>query len=191
MDKQAKGIRSFVALPSSQALRSALHAVQSELKEAQADVKWDSPDKFHITLKFLGNVPPETLSALSDSLARAVPAFESFSLTYDRIGAFPDLVHPRVLWVGAQSSEALVLLQMEVERVCEQFKFAREPRDFHPHITLGRVKGSGNLARLTARAKSITFESVTTDCSEVLLIQSDLRATGSVYTTLKSFPLKA
>ncbi len=191
MVQQPKGIRSFVALPSSQALRSALQKVQSELKEEQADVKWDSPDKFHITLKFLGGVSPQALSALSDSLMQAITAFPVFTLTYNLVSAFPDLVHPRVLWVGAQGSEALASLQNEVERTCEQFGFSREDRRFHPHITLGRVKGSRNLPRLTARAKSITFEPITTDCSEVLLMKSDLRATGSVYTTLKSFPLKA
>ncbi len=191
MDQQSKGIRSFLALPSSEPLKRVVQDLQSELREEQADVKWDSADKFHITLKFLGNVSSATLSKLSDALTRAIPAIQSFPLTYDRVGGFPDLVHPRVVWVGAQTNEVLTALQKEVERLCEQFGFVREARTFHPHITLGRVKGSRNLARLTARAKSITFEPITTDCSEVLLIKSDLRATGSVYTTLKSFPLKA
>ncbi len=191
MDPKSKGIRSFIALPSSPGLKRALSDVQALLKQEQADVKWDSPDKFHITLKFLGDVSAETLSALSDAMAATIPTLSSFRLTYETVGGFPDLVHPRVLWVGAGRSETLNILQEEVERICEQFGFVREARSFHPHITLGRVKGSGNLARLTAKAKSITFEPITTDCSEVLLIKSDLQPAGSVYTTLKSFPLKA
>jgi len=159
--------------------------------EERADVKWDSPDKFHITLKFLGNVPPDTIAELSDALTPLVSTVHSFKLVYDLLGAFPDLHHPRVIWVAARSNESLSLLHREVELLCDRFKFEREERMFHPHITLGRVRGSGNLSRLTAKVKSITFEPVETDCSEVLLIKSDLRPTGSVYTTLKSFPLKA
>jgi 2'-5' RNA ligase len=183
--------RSFIALPSSSELRKALQEVQTRLIEENADVKWDSPDKFHITLKFLGDVDSERLSALADALATVTSAATIFQFVYNEVGAFPDLLHPRVIWAGAQATDSLASLQDQVEITCERFGFQKETRMFHPHITLGRVKGSTNLARLTAKVKSITFEPIVTDCSEVLLIKSDLRPTGSVYTTLKSFPLKA
>jgi len=112
-------------------------------------------------------------------------------LVYDSLGAFPDLIHPRVLWVGARGNDVLTSLQRNIEVTCSRFGFPIETRGFHPHITLGRVKGSRNLARLTAKVKSITFVPSETACFEVLLMKSDLQPTGSVYTTLKSFPLKA
>lgn len=191
MIHQAPGIRTFIALPSSTQFKDALRKLQSSLIEERADVKWDSPDKFHITLKFLGNVVAEKIAEVSNSLAKVTLAADSFKLIYTLVGAFPDLERPRVIWVGAQPNDALASLQREVERACDQLGFVREARAFHPHITLGRVKGSMNLARLTAKVKTVTFEPIMTDCSEVLLIKSDLRPTGSVYTTLKSFPLKA
>jgi 2'-5' RNA ligase len=185
------GIRSFIALPSTSELSDALRGVQEQLREERADVKWDTPDKFHITLKFLGSVEQEILSRLTESLAAATAEAAAFPLVYSSVGAFPDIVRPRVLWVGAEPSDALATVQRQVESVCNRFGFPPEGRAFHPHITLGRVKGSFNLHRLTAKVKSITFEPVQTNCSELLLIKSDLRPTGSVYTTLKSFPLKA
>jgi 2'-5' RNA ligase len=184
-------IRSFIALPSSAELNSRLTEVQRELMEEHANAKWDTPDKFHITLKFLGDVDSADITELADSLSIAASALPSFQLVYSSIGAFPDLVHPKVIWAGAELNEPLVTLQREIDSVCERLGFPRETRAFHPHITLGRVKGSVNLNRLTARVKSSTLQPTTTHCSEILLIRSDLHPTGSVYTTLKTFPLKA
>ena len=62
MIHQAPGIRTFIALPSSTQFKDALRKLQSSLIEERADVKWDSPDKFHITLKFLGNVVAEKIA---------------------------------------------------------------------------------------------------------------------------------
>ena len=184
-------IRSFIALPSSPDLNFRLIEIQRQLNEEQANVKWDTPDKFHITLKFLGDVDSEDIPELVDSLTIATSALSSFQLVYDSIGAFPDLIHPKVIWAGARMSEGLVTLQREVDSVCARLGYPKENRPFHPHITLGRVKGSTNLNRLTARVKSSIFDPTTIHCPEILLIKSDLHPAGSVYTTLKIFPLKA
>ena len=184
-------IRSFIALPSSSELRKVLREIQTVLAEEGANVKWDTPDKFHITLKFLGDVDRDKLSTLSDFLSTRIAPVRTFQLKYNSIGVFPDLVHPKVIWAGADTPKALSELQQKIELACEEFGVPKETRVFHPHITLGRVKGSANLNRLTAKVKSITFEPIETNCSEVLLIKSELRPTGSVYTTLKSFPLNA
>ena len=183
--------RSFIALPSSQDLRRALGEIQARLIEEHAAVKWDTADKFHITLKFLGNVEQEQLSNLAELLANTTSTVAAFQLIYNAVGAFPDLVHPKVIWAGAQPSHAILSLQRQIEMICDRLGFSRETKSFHPHITLGRVKGITNLSRLTAKVKSITFEPIETGCSEVLLMKSELRPAGSVYTTLKSFPLKA
>ncbi|HEY6951532.1 MAG TPA: RNA 2',3'-cyclic phosphodiesterase [Bacteroidota bacterium] len=184
-------IRSFIALPSPVELKTVLGGLQQRLMAEKADVKWDSPDKFHITLKFLGNADPGRLDELSESLSAVASGIGAFSLIYSSLGAFPDLVHPRVVWAGAELCEPLSQLQRQVETHCRRLGFQEETRTFHPHITLGRVKGTTNLGRLTAKLKSITFEPLQTNCRDILLIKSDLRPAGSVYTTLKSFPLNA
>jgi 2'-5' RNA ligase len=81
-------------------------------------------------------------------------------------------------------------LQSAIEKTCIDFGFQKEERAFHPHITFGRVKGIRNLARLTDAIKTITFEPMQSRCSEVLLMKSDLRPSGSIYTILKSIPLQ-
>jgi 2'-5' RNA ligase len=184
-------VRVFIALSSPPEVKKVLTDIQNELNQEGGDVKWDTPDKFHITLKFLGDVEQEKLPALSATLMALSALHLSFELWYESLGAFPDLVHPRVLWAGARKNDSLSALHQSIDEACERFGFAREPRVFHPHITFGRVKGSRNVGRLTARLKSITFEPIRMHCSELLLIKSDLHPTGSIYATLNSFPFKA
>ena len=183
-------IRTFIALPASSDVQQQMAVVQSELKASQADVKWDLQHKFHITLKFLGGVELSNIESLSSALAGMVKQFPAFEITYNSLGAFPNLHNPRVIWIGTKSDQVVLDLQSGVERVCSDFGFQKEERAFHPHITFGRVKGTRNLACLTEAIKTITFEPMQSRCSELLLMKSDLRPSGSIYTILKSFPLQ-
>jgi 2'-5' RNA ligase len=182
-------VRSFIALPIPTSVQLTLGQIQYNLKETHTDVKWDSPDKFHITLKFLGNVDISIIEPLSVALSESLKSIHPFDITFTTIGAFPDLHHPRIVWIGIEQSNQTLNLQFIVEKVCNNFGFPKEDRAFHPHITLGRVKGTHNLGRLTDAIKTITFEPVQSHCSDVLLMKSELRPSGSIYTILKSFSL--
>jgi 2'-5' RNA ligase len=183
------GIRSFIALPTQSIAQQAIAEIQAKLKATQANVKWESQDKFHITLVFLGNVEQPKLELLSTTLAKSVLQFPSFTIAYESIGAFPNIHNPRVVWIGAKSSQTVLDLQATTGRICAEFGFPQEARVFHPHITLGRVKETHNFVRLTEAIKTITFEPIETFCSEILLMKSELYPSGSIYTILKSLPL--
>ena len=183
-------IRAFIALPTTEEVRKQLAAVQRRLADTQAEVKWDAPEKFHITLKFLGNVEAAVANSLGKTLEDRVAAIPSFDIDYADVGAFPNVLHPNVLWIGAHADENIIRVSTLVEEVCCEIGFKKEERAFHPHITLGRVKGGRNLPRLTGELKNTTFDPIRSRCSHILLVKSDLKPTGSVYTTLKSIPFK-
>ena len=183
-------VRAFIALPTPPSIKEQLRLLVSELKQLEADVKWDSSEKFHITLKFLGNVEAQLLENLIAAV-HLIPQRQPFDLSYETLGAFPDLTNPRVIWVGTAQSNALRSLQQHVDDVCAQFGFHKEEREFHSHITLGRVKGSRNIHRLTDKLKSLTLEPITSRCTELLVMRSELRPSGSVYSVLKSIPLQS
>jgi 2'-5' RNA ligase len=182
-------IRSFIALPLSGDVQREIALVQSELKSTQADVKWDMSDKFHITLKFLGDIDAERGPLIAAELEKSIGSSLAFDLTFLNLGAFPNVERPRVIWIGTQDIQQVPLLQQKVERVCESLGFAKEDRQFHAHVTLGRVRGLRNLDRLTAKLKSITFKPLIARCSEIHIMRSELKPTGSVYTLLNSIPL--
>jgi 2'-5' RNA ligase len=182
-------LRTFIALPALPTVQQAIAEVQKKLKTVQADVKWEPQDKFHITLIFLGNVEQSKLERLSTALAKSFQQFRSFTISYESIGAFPTIRNPRIVWIGIQSNQTVLDLQAAAGQVCAEFGFPKEDRVFHPHITLGRVKETRNVVRLTEAIKTVTFDPIEMYCSEIVLMKSELHPSGSIYTILKTFPL--
>ncbi|MCX6133580.1 MAG: RNA 2',3'-cyclic phosphodiesterase [Ignavibacteriales bacterium] len=181
--------RAFIALPLPAEIRREFATLQKQLIESQADVKWDTSDKFHITLKFLGDVESSQPGLLAKEVQNSIGTFRHFDLSFVTLGAFPNPGRPRVVWIGSEQNEDVTGLQRSVEMACSSFGFAKEDRPFHAHVTLGRVKGDRNIDRLTAKLKSITFKPLIARCTEVHIIRSELKPAGSVYTLLNSIPL--
>ncbi|MEK6571693.1 MAG: RNA 2',3'-cyclic phosphodiesterase [Bacteroidota bacterium] len=185
------GIRSFIAIDTSPEIKDRITEVKEKLRATAADVRWESREKFHITLKFLGNVEDTKLESIAGRLEEALTAFSPFDITYEAIGCFPNQHHPRVIWVGALNTDgSLRRIQETFEEIAVSFGFQPEERKFHPHITIGRVKGSKNLKALVSELATLTFSTQSSVIEEVLLMKSDLKPTGSVYTVLRRFPLK-
>ena len=184
-------VRSFVALPLPDEVRIALAEAQKRLRAAAPEVKWEDPAKFHITLKFLGDVEISRLEELALKFASRLNLIRSFDLIYENIGAFPSAEAPRTIWGGTRENGSIVQLHEAVDDVCHAFGFAREARTFHAHATLGRVKKSGALHRLTEEIKNTTLGPIQSRCWGARLVRSELTPTGSVYTTLHSFPFSS
>lgn len=184
-----ESIRAFIALPTDSSVRERIALTLKELQDVNADVRWENIEKLHITLKFLGNVEIEKFNHLSKVLEERLKRFPPFEIVYRHLGGFPSLEHPRVVWIGAEPSRTLGEIQRVVEETSYEFGFKKEDREFHPHMTIGRVRGTRNLRRLTDKLKSLTFEPIRSLCSGVLIMQSTLHPTGSTYAVKKAFTL--
>lgn len=183
-------IRLFIAIEIPSEIRSGIGAVIRELKAANADVKWEQTDKLHITLKFLGEADerlvPDILSAL-ESVGRG---YHPLTIRYAALGSFPSQREPRIIWIGVEDhSSALMPLAGSVDRSMTTLGFAKEERKFHAHVTVGRVRSRRNVRDLLRTMESITFESQPTTISELALVKSELKPSGSVYTILHRIPL--
>jgi 2'-5' RNA ligase len=184
-------IRSFIAIETPPEVKADIARVQEGLRTTNADVRWESIEKFHITLKFLGNVEEPRLNSLADRLQEALGVFASFNMTYQGVGCFPNQHHPRVVWIGAENEDGtLSRIQETIEEAAEQMGFQREERQFHPHITIGRVKRPKNLKALVSELGNASFNPHTVIIRDVLLMKSDLKPSGSVYSVLRTYQLK-
>jgi 2'-5' RNA ligase len=98
---------------------------------------------------------------------------------------FPDIRRARVLWVGLEG-KTLGSLAMEVETALEPIGFAREKRDFRPHLTIGRWRDlstqSEKLKQEIERWKDYDFGESWVE--EVVFFQSVLKPEGAVYSPL-------
>lgn len=184
-------MRLFIAIDTPVSIKAQMAEIQAELKKSQADVKWDNSDKFHITLKFLGDTNDALLPAITEILGTVGSKFPSFQIEYDDIGCFPNWKQPRVIWIGAnEQSGTLLKIKRFLDTELEKLGFEIEDRKFHPHITLGRVKSQHNMKNLTVIMESLKFTSEITMCREILLMQSILKPSGSEYSTLRTVHLQ-
>lgn len=190
-------VRAFVAIEPGEAARAALGKLQAHLAAATPAraVRWTRPEQCHLTLSFLGHVPREHLPALEQRLAAAAAAGAGFSLELGAAGAFPALEAPRVLWVGLCGDlEALAALAGRVQEAAAGFGDHQETREFHPHLTLGRVADRDRrVARLLAGqlARAPRPPAAAWTVTGFKLFSSELRPEGAVYSVLASFPLRA
>lgn len=184
-------MRLFVALPVTGAAREELAGVISGRREGAWPVRWARPEGLHLTLKFLGEVPPEREREIAAGLAPTVRGMSSLPLVAREFGGFPTLERARVLWCGYDAEPALELLVDRVERALAALGFPVEGRPFRAHVTLGRLR---DRAHLTAAAIA-ELESMTPSADFVadalVLYESVSAAGGPRYTPRVTLPFGA
>jgi 2'-5' RNA ligase len=185
------GIRSFVAIELPDEIKIALADVQRELKAKAPPraVRWTRPEAIHLTLRFLGDIAPAQVEAISDALRSVCDEPARFTIQLKGLGVFPSLGRPRVVWVGvAEPSGALIALQERVTQVLAPLGFEPEKRAFSPHLTIGRASRHASRRELTEVAELITRSMIGTlgqmDVEHITLMRSDLKPSGAVYTPL-------
>ena len=177
-----------------EAVRRRLATVGEKLGASGADVKWVAEENLHITLKFLGYVEPDRMESVARAVERVVDGMHGFDMTLSGVGAFPKVSRPSVIWVGVtKGGEELKQLADRTEDALERIGFAREPRGFSAHVTLGRVKsprGRDRLCKLIESAPEGRDEPVdSVKVGSVAVMKSDLYHSGPVYTVVKESDL--
>lgn len=188
-------VRAFVAIELPEQIKAILSQLQSDLKKSKsASVKWVTPEGIHLTLKFLGNVDASEIPKLNEALSEAVRGVVSFNLELGNPGAFPNILSPRVVWVGlAGELEWLRTLHNNVERVLIPLGFSAEERSFSPHLTLGRVRDDASSDERRRLGEKVSLLKAEGECyfkvDSLSLMRSTLTREGAIYSRLASFML--
>lgn len=194
-------IRAFLAVELPSDLREALATIQQDLKrrleravDHQTKISWVQPASIHLTLKFLGDMPEASIESLHMAIEQVASAHRAIHIPLERLGAFPRPPQPRVLWTGPsesweQGEDALRLaaLHRAVEDCCQAVGFATEGRPLSPHLTLARIKeGERQVGQALAQSGAMDHpvRIGTLPVGAIVLMKSELRPTGSVYTKL-------
>jgi 2'-5' RNA ligase len=181
-------VRSFLAIEVSGSVLSAAQKVIRAFSAGDVPaVRWVHPEQMHITLKFFGNIAPELTNDICHHVQGVVDETEPFEFEVAGVGAFPSNDRPRTIWAGVTSgSDPIIQLVHRIEGALEPLGFPRERRQFHPHLTLGRVKGRGPLHSLSSRIAEFDekYELGVTTVDELLLLSSELQPTGPIYSRM-------
>jgi RNA 2',3'-cyclic 3'-phosphodiesterase len=190
-------IRAFIAIDLPTNISQRLDDVSMELREKleNVPVRWVQVGNIHLTLKFLGDVSIANLEILKQVLESEVVNHKPFSVSIGNLGAYPNLKHPRVMWVGVEAPNDLAYLQRSIETAMARLGYAKEDRPFTPHLTLGRVSRNTTSKETHVIGEvldgyKIGFLGVA-PIKTVHLYKSDLHPTGSIYTKLHACHLKA
>jgi RNA 2',3'-cyclic 3'-phosphodiesterase len=189
-------IRAFIAIDLPKEISERLDEVSLELRQKleNVPVRWVQVGNIHLTLKFLGDVSLGNLEILTQVLQSEVAAHKRFEVSIGNLGAYPNMRHPRVVWVGVEAPQDLPSLQRGVENSMARLGYAREDRPFTPHLTLGRV------SRNASSKETHVIGEVMDGCkvgflgvapiNTVHLYKSELNPSGSIYTKIHSCQLK-
>ena len=99
--------------------------------------RWITPDYYHVTLRFFGDIETGLARALDECLAQV--RHEPFIVTVNGLRIFGG-DRPRALVAEIAPIPALLDLQAEQERLARRLGLAPETRKFTPHITLARLR---------------------------------------------------
>lgn len=185
-------IRAFVAFKIPEAVSVHIRSVQAALSAGGVVMRWTPPEKVHLTLKFLGDIPrsdPERIVAAMEDAVRDTPPLR---LAAKGIGVFPGLRRPRVLWIGLNGDTVpLIDLQRRLDEGLAALGFEREPRAFRGHLTIGRARGPVDPRRIVSLMETAgAAESPPFRLDRLFLFQSELFPSGPIYTELKEAALR-
>ena len=192
-ENTAAPLRLFVAISIPEPIRDEIIRVQREMQPLapRSAARWTQPDQFHLTLRFLGNVPVAGLEQLKESVNAVCRRAQPLPLRAEGVGFFPNLHSPRVVWVGIDDKEGLLVdLQKRIETAVRPFTAEPGGKNFSGHVTLGRLKNlkptdALKLAAYAQTVKDRTFGQWT--AHEIEIIRSELSPAGARHTTLVSF----
>jgi 2'-5' RNA ligase len=176
LSKAGEPRRLFFSLWPDDALRARLVAATDALLAGKRARK-THPANLHLTLAFLGSVPPEALDAViaAGDQVRA----SQFELTFDRLESWR-AAHVACITIDpAPAPLAALVSQLRAELAARQVPV--DSKDFRAHITLARDWRAG---RLDARVEPLSWP-----VEEFVLVESKLGLQGSEYSVLRRWPL--
>ncbi|HVG28034.1 MAG TPA: RNA 2',3'-cyclic phosphodiesterase [Acidobacteriaceae bacterium] len=179
-------MRLFLGLALSDEARIELERLTLRLRTPGDGLRWWVPEQWHITLAFLGSVPPEAHASLLRNLEclrepQADLHLDGLGL-FDRVG---------VLFASVHLTPSLVRLHTSVSAAARASGLPIEDRPYRPHITLARRRGRGR-PQSFSRWRTVAEQQrlhLRWPAREFLLYESELSRDGSRYHIRGQFPL--
>lgn len=186
-----KTVRLFIAFDLPQEVADLVRDVQAGFRAEGVRASYPKPANIHLTLKFLEDTAWEDVGAICSAMSEAAKPHSPIALSAQGVGAFPNRRRPRVLWVGvAGETDSLRAVCRDLNTRLADIGFPAENRPFKGHLTVGRIKGKVDAGRFSEMLDRFGgFSPVPFIAGEMVLYQSELAKTGSIYTRLKTVAL--
>lgn len=169
-------MRLFVALD----LPFEIKALLEGLVEGIQGARWVPSENYHLTLRFIGEVPPFRAEEIDAALAGL--RGKCFPLRLHGVGTFAKGGNDVALWVGVEKTDALALLQGKIETALQRAGLEPEKRRFTPHVTLARLDNAVPSKLVSFVQRHNLFRAGPIPVEHFTLFSSRLGKEASVYT---------
>jgi 2'-5' RNA ligase len=175
-------MRSFFAILADEPLKKLAMAIIAELNTRPngSAIAWQSREKLHLTLQFLGDISSVQVSDLCQNLSQAIADFAGFGLSVDKLVLFPHPAKPSVIALQFKPEPKLEYLAKAIAELAKRAGISLSERSFKPHLTLGRIKAQ----RYPPFNDIIIPASLSLPVQQIVLLQSHIAASGMNYVLL-------
>lgn len=185
-------IRTFVGVKVSKSIQASAGRCIGRLEVSNAGYNWVAPDNVHVTLNFVGDLDEKEVPDLCREVKKEAEKHAPFLLTVEGMGAFPEAVRPRTIWLGvSEGADALRALHRDLAIVIQGFGFNKERNEYCPHLTLGRVRRNGRWNQVLTDAIDRMNDHEAGSCSvdEISVFSSHRDRFGPTYSVMSTIEL--
>ena len=158
----------------------------SMLRGGLPGARWITPDNYHLTLRFIGDVDDVTAQEVASLLGRVRRG--AFQLHLEGLTSFGGR-RPRAVVATVAPEQALLDVQAEHERLMQRMGLEPEGRKYLPHITLARLRDSSSLDVADYLSARGYFRTAPFPISRFVLFSSRNSVGGGPYVVEASYPL--
>ena len=183
-------IRTFLAVPLPNEVKGKKNMFFSTIDQSKVQINWIKSQNLHLTLKFIGYTPENLFGEIVSDLSEIFKNQKPFSISVKDTGCFPSPERPSTLWMGIDgNTNPLKNLVLNIENTMEKLGFPRAGKKFYPHITIARIKYPQKLTPDIQIFLKSHYDPIDLTNDRVQFLASELLKTGTLYSTIKSFPL--
>jgi 2'-5' RNA ligase len=147
--------------------------------------RWITPDNYHLTLRFIGDVDDVIAGKVALVLGRVKRG--AFDLHLEGLTSFGGR-RPRAVVATVAPAQALLDVQSEHERLMQRIGLEPEGRKYTPHVTLARLRDSSSLDVAEFLSARGYFRTAAFPVSRFVLFSSRASVGGGPYVVEASYP---
>ena len=147
--------------------------------------RWITPENYHLTLRFIGDIDDALAHEIAGMLARVRRA--AFELHFAGLLSFGGK-KPRAVVATVAPAALLMELQAEHDRLLQRLGLAPEGRKYTPHVTLARLRDSSSRQVADYLAARGHYRSSSFAITRFVLFSSRASVGGGPYIVEEAYP---
>jgi RNA 2',3'-cyclic 3'-phosphodiesterase len=183
-------MRLFIATSFPESVTREINERVAAVKSKLPPASWVRPESQHLTFAFLGEQDESLIDKIAPEMESHLRGAGKFSAVLHGCGFFPNSRRARVGWVGIEPEQPFAGIAHRVRDVVTRSGIELDRADFHPHLTLMRIREGWPPASIeTLEGALHDYRSTPFVVDTVTLYSSRLSPSGAVHAAVRQFAL--